>query len=124
MFVFFFFSTQEYCSCRFLNIIQKVTKSRLHFEGMGVWIRNMFGRLLLGLHISLCSQAQLLLYRSLSHYLLLPWPSLTEGEQNWTHRADHHHQFIHQLTAQYKQLTDTPTLAQDSRLQAQGEAGL
>ncbi|XP_064607184.1 exportin-6-like [Liolophura sinensis] len=69
----------------------------------------------------LSTEAQLLLYRSLSHYLLLPWPSLTEGEQNWTHRADHHHQFIHQLTTQYKQLTDTPTLSQDTQLQGQAK---
>lgn len=67
-------------------------------------------------------QIQLLVYRALSHYLLLPWPNLSETEQDWTNRATYHRDFSCQLTMEYCQLKDTQALIENKTLQQQGES--
>ncbi|GFN87199.1 exportin-6 [Plakobranchus ocellatus] len=60
---------------------------------------------------NLAMEVQLLVYRSLSHYLLLPWPNLSNAQQDWEVRAAHHKSFVSQLTAQYVATAMRPDLA-------------
>ncbi|GAB1610031.1 exportin-6-like isoform X1, partial [Argonauta hians] len=62
-------------------------------------------------------EVQLLLYRALSHYLLLPWPHLSDSEQDWEKRAGYHRDFTRQLTLNYCQLRDTQVLLENKALQ-------
>lgn len=66
-------------------------------------------------------EIQLLVYRALSHYLLLPWPNLSETEQDWTNRATYHRDFSCQLTMEYCQLKDTQALIENKTLQQQAK---
>ena len=69
-------------------------------------------------------QVQQLVYRSLSHYQLLPWPNISDEDQQWHVRSSNHSGFIKQLTAEYRALqTDINTLAEsrDRQLQGNGE---
>ena len=50
---------------------------------------------------SLLLQVQLLVYRSLSHHLLLPWPNVGEKDQNWESRGLEHQHFTAQLAKDY-----------------------
>ena len=61
-----------------------------------------------------------MIYRSLSHYLLLPWPGLSESDQDWSTRASNHGNLIKQLTTSYCHLKDVP-LADNKHLQDEGE---
>ena len=65
-------------------------------------------------------QVQLLVYRSLSHYLLLPWPGMTEKEQDWASRSSHHQTFTARLAKDFIALKDCPSLASSKELQEQG----
>ncbi|XP_076441128.1 exportin-6-like [Babylonia areolata] len=67
-------------------------------------------------------EVQLLLYRSLSHYLLLPWPGLSEKEQDWSSRGSHHQAFTAQLAKDFVALRDCPNLASSKQLQEQAKA--
>ena len=62
---------------------------------------------------------QLLVYRSLSNYLLLPWPAVSEADQQWEARATQHTTFLAKLTHDYLQLRAV-NLSQNSQLQEQG----
>eukprot|EP00106_Octopus_bimaculoides_P006080 XP_014773522.1 PREDICTED: exportin-6-like [Octopus bimaculoides] len=62
-------------------------------------------------------EVQLLLYRALSHYLLLPWPHLSDADQDWEKRAAYHHDFTRQLTLEFCQLRDTQALVENKALQ-------
>lgn len=66
-------------------------------------------------------QVQVLLYRSLSLYLVLPWPNLPDSEQDWLNRAANHSTFVKQLSAQFVQLKDAKQLGENKLLQEQGE---
>lgn len=66
-------------------------------------------------------QVQLLLCRSLSHYLLLPWPNLPENEQNWLDRAAHHRSFVQQLAQQFLSLKGVTAFADNKSLQEEGK---
>lgn len=70
---------------------------------------------------SLTIEVQLLLYRSLSHYLLLPWPGLADSEQDWTTRARHHQTFTAQLTKDYIALKDSAGLTASKTVQEQAK---
>ncbi|XP_071106408.1 exportin-6-like [Haliotis cracherodii] len=70
-----------------------------------------------GVFTSLKQEIQLLMCRSLSHYLLLPWPGLPELEQDWANRASHHQSFIQSLTARYIQVKTMADLADNKVLQ-------
>ena len=63
---------------------------------------------------------QLLVYRSLSHYLLLPWPAVSEADQQWEARAAQHAGFVAKLTHDFLQLR-AANLSQDAQLQQQGQ---
>ncbi|KAL8597658.1 hypothetical protein ACOMHN_031593 [Nucella lapillus] len=67
-------------------------------------------------------EVQLLLYRSLSHYLLLPWPGLNEKEQDWSSRGSHHQTLTSQLAKDFIALKDCPNLASSKQLQEQAKA--
>ncbi|XP_036369999.1 exportin-6-like isoform X2 [Octopus sinensis] len=62
-------------------------------------------------------EVQLLLYRALSHYLLLPWPHLSDTDQDWEKRAAYHRDFTRQLTLEFCQLRDTQALVENKALQ-------
>ncbi|XP_005990741.1 exportin-6 isoform X2 [Latimeria chalumnae] len=49
-------------------------------------------------------EAQVLVCRSLSNVLLLPWPNLPESEQQWPIRSTSHNNLILALTRDYRQL--------------------
>ncbi len=61
-------------------------------------------------------QVQLLVYRSLSNYLLLPWPGLPEDAQQWDARAAHHVTFLKQLFAKFLQLEGSVSALSDNKL--------
>ncbi|ESO82003.1 hypothetical protein LOTGIDRAFT_135499 [Lottia gigantea] len=69
-----------------------------------------------GSYIHLSQNVQHLVYRSLSHYLLLPWLNIAESEQDWEKRAALHQNFVNQLSADYLQLKDTRLLAENKTL--------
>lgn len=66
-------------------------------------------------------QVQLLLCRSLSHYLLLPWPNLPENEQNWSERAANHQSFVQQLAQQFLSLKGVTAFADNKSLQEEAK---
>ncbi|KAK7112089.1 exportin-6-like [Littorina saxatilis] len=72
--------------------------------------------------LGLTIEVQLLVYRSLSHYLLLPWPGLSDKEQDWTSRGTHHQTFAARLAKDYIALKDNPNLATSKELQEQAKA--
>ncbi|KAG5831910.1 hypothetical protein ANANG_G00285420 [Anguilla anguilla] len=55
-------------------------------------------------HILSPPSAQVLVCRSLSNMLLLPWPNLPEGEQQWPTRSSSHASLLAALTRQYRLL--------------------
>lgn len=67
-------------------------------------------------------EVQLLLYRSLSHYLLLPWPGILEKEQDWSSRGSHHQTFTSQLAKDFIALKDCPDLASSKDLQERAKS--
>ncbi|KAL5018253.1 hypothetical protein ScPMuIL_003975 [Solemya velum] len=64
-------------------------------------------------------EVQVLLYRSLSLYLVLPWPNIPDSEQDWVNRAANHSTFVKQLSSQITQLKDAKLLADNKSLQEQ-----
>ncbi|XP_053382051.1 exportin-6-like [Mercenaria mercenaria] len=60
---------------------------------------------------------QVLLYRSLSLHLLLPWNNVPDSEQDWSNRASTHQSFCHQMAAPYFQLKDTSSLINNKTAQ-------
>ncbi|CAL1529210.1 unnamed protein product [Lymnaea stagnalis] len=70
---------------------------------------------------SLAQEVQLLIYRSLSHYLLLPWPNVGAQEQDWENRANLHKTLVAQLTAQFVALGNLPELATSKSTQEQAK---
>ncbi|XP_074647944.1 exportin-6-like [Tubulanus polymorphus] len=74
-----------------------------------------------GYYSSFSNDIQLLIYKSLANYLILPWPNLLDTEQDWLDRANHHEGFIKQLTQQYRQLKSSPGLPDDKTLQEQAK---
>ena len=65
------------------------------------------------------NEVQLLMWRSLSHYLLLPWQGIQDSEQQWESRATSHQSFILGLFQDYQQLRNVPGLAENPALQEQ-----
>ncbi|XP_052267006.1 exportin-6-like [Dreissena polymorpha] len=63
-----------------------------------------------GVYRGCIQEIQLLLYRSLSLYLLLPWNNVPDAEQDWASRASHHQTFCHQMAAPLLHLKDTSML--------------
>ncbi|XP_051487857.1 exportin-6 isoform X5 [Apus apus] len=57
-------------------------------------------------------KAQVLVCRALSNILLLPWPNLPEGEQQWAVRSTNHASLISALTREYHQLKSNTILPQ------------
>ncbi|XP_013401009.1 exportin-6-like [Lingula anatina] len=84
-------------------------------------IQTLYNKASQGSCADLTTEVQLLLYRALSNHLLLPWPNLAEGDQDWQSRAAHHETFIKQLTTQYQQLKTMESLAQSKSLQDQAK---
>ncbi|KAK3797258.1 hypothetical protein RRG08_030482 [Elysia crispata] len=70
---------------------------------------------------NLVMEVQLLVYRSLSHYLLLPWPNLNSSQQDWEVRAAHHKSFISQLTGQFVAVAMRPDLATSKSTQEEAK---
>lgn len=50
---------------------------------------------------SLSMEIQLLVYRSLSNALILPWPNVSDTNQNWTDRASHHLVYVQQIAKNF-----------------------
>ena len=65
-------------------------------------------------------QTQLLLYRSLSNYLLLAWPNVSDAKQKWPQRSSSHLTFISKITADFCQLRHS-RLSDNKHLQEHGE---
>ena len=66
------------------------------------------------------AQIQLLVYRALSHYLLLPWTGATDAEQLWESRAAFHAAFLAKFTQEFLNLKAVQNFAQNKQLQEQG----
>lgn len=66
-------------------------------------------------------ETQLLLYRALSNILILPLFNVSESEQQWSVRSEHHVNFVKRLTASYQQIKDTPNYADNKVLQEQAK---
>ncbi|CAH1795674.1 unnamed protein product [Owenia fusiformis] len=82
-------------------------------------IQHLYTSVSQGLCEPMSQEVQLLVYRSLSNYLLLPWPNMSEAGQNWPDRSANHSSFIKQLTSAYRQLKDTNSLANSKTLQTE-----
>lgn len=66
-------------------------------------------------------QVQLLVYRALSHSLILPWPNIPDSEQNWSSRGMDHQAFVRQLARHFLQLKDTRALAANKGMMEEGK---
>ncbi|KAG9349889.1 hypothetical protein JZ751_026242 [Albula glossodonta] len=67
-------------------------------------VRNLFNLVTCGSARKLHPEAQVLVCRALSNMLLLPWPNLTENEQQWHNRSSSHASLMAALTRQYRLL--------------------
>ncbi|KAM4631697.1 exportin-6 isoform 1-T1 [Discoglossus pictus] len=63
-------------------------------------------------------EAQVLLCRALSNVLLLPWPNVPEGEQQWGERSSHHTNLLSALTRDYRQLKGSSPPQRKGQLEA------
>lgn len=85
-------------------------------------IQSMFQMASQGGYDHLSYEVQLLLYRALSNCLLLAWPNLPDGEQEWGSRAAHHVTFVSQLSRNFIQLKPrVSTLAANKPLQEEAK---
>ncbi|XP_071128890.1 exportin-6-like [Mytilus edulis] len=60
-------------------------------------IQNLLSSVTQGALDSLTTEVQLLVYRSMSNALILPWPNESDAGQNWTERASHHQIYVQQI---------------------------
>ncbi|KAE8579138.1 hypothetical protein XENTR_v10023922 [Xenopus tropicalis] len=63
-------------------------------------------------------EAQVLLCRALSNVLLLPWPNVPEGEQQWGERSSHHANLLNALTRDYRLLKGSSPPQRKGQLEA------
>ncbi|XP_063286605.1 exportin-6 isoform X1 [Pelobates fuscus] len=63
-------------------------------------------------------EAQVLLCRALSNVLLLPWPNVTETEQQWAERSNHHTNLLSALTREYRLLKGSAPPARKGQIEA------
>ncbi|KAJ8250881.1 hypothetical protein GJAV_G00214310 [Gymnothorax javanicus] len=75
-------------------------------------VQNLFSLITDSLGRQLPPEAQVLVCRSLSNMLLLPWPNLPESEQQWATRSSSHASLLAALTRHYRQLRPSPGLQQ------------
>ncbi|ETE70193.1 Exportin-6 [Ophiophagus hannah] len=75
-------------------------------------MQKMFNRITDSSAQRLSDKAQILLCRSLSNILLLPWPNLPEAEQQWAIRSTNHASLISALTRDYRSLKSSAILPQ------------
>ncbi|KAI0232540.1 Exportin-6-A, partial [Lamellibrachia satsuma] len=66
-------------------------------------------------------EVQLLVYRSLSNYLLLGWLCCSDAQQEWSVRAASHQSFVKQLTLVLCQLRHVAHLADNKALQEEAK---
>lgn len=69
-----------------------------------------------GAYVELTMEVQLLVYRALSHSLILPWPNVADADQNWTSRAEDHQAFVRQIARHFLQLSNPRALAANKGL--------
>ncbi len=65
-------------------------------------------------------QAYIMVYRTLTAMLVLPWPETTHPAQRWDARAQELTKLVGGATKFFQQLQRTPNWSEDSRLQSQG----
>uniref|UniRef100_A0A8C5SED7 Exportin 6 n=1 Tax=Laticauda laticaudata TaxID=8630 RepID=A0A8C5SED7_LATLA len=75
-------------------------------------MQKMFNRITDSSAQRLSDKAQILLCRSLSNILLLPWPNLPEAEQQWAIRSTNYASLISALTRDYRSLKSSAILPQ------------
>ncbi|KAG8433210.1 hypothetical protein GDO86_017484 [Hymenochirus boettgeri] len=63
-------------------------------------------------------EAQVLLSRALSNVLLLPWPNVPEGDQQWGERSSHHANLLNALTREYRLLKGSSPPHRKGQLEA------
>ncbi|XP_005096518.1 exportin-6 [Aplysia californica] len=84
-------------------------------------VLSLYDNAIQGLYQALSVQVQLLVYRSLSHYLVLPWPLPVSGNQDWDKRAEHHKLLVSRLTAKFTAMAATPEFAASPAAQEQAK---
>ncbi|XP_029431964.1 exportin-6 isoform X3 [Rhinatrema bivittatum] len=67
-------------------------------------VQRIFNRITDGSAQRLPDEAQVLVCRALSNVLLLPWPNLSENEQQWPERSTNHTNLIAALTRDFRHL--------------------
>lgn len=70
-----------------------------------------------GVLAALPHQTQLLVFRGLSSALVLPWPEVSDSEQQWEVRISEHNKLLHGLSWQFCQIPHTHGFANDAALQ-------
>ncbi|XP_058012882.1 exportin-6 isoform X2 [Ahaetulla prasina] len=75
-------------------------------------VQKMFNRITDSSAQRLSDKAQILLCRSLSNILLLPWPNLPDAEQQWAIRSTNHASLVSALTRDYRSLKSSAILPQ------------
>ncbi|KAK3089908.1 hypothetical protein FSP39_007563 [Pinctada imbricata] len=84
-------------------------------------VQTMFNNASQGVYGELSTEVQLLVYRSLSNSLILPWPNLSDPDQDWTSRSSHHLTFVQKLAQYFLQLKNTAALTENKALQAEAK---
>ncbi|XP_048575902.1 exportin-6 isoform X2 [Nematostella vectensis] len=69
-------------------------------------------------------EIQVLVFRSLSNALVLPWPYVSGNEQQWEMRSQNHLSLIKGLTSRYKEMTSSPGFSTSKELQQAAKPSL
>ncbi|EDO42656.1 predicted protein [Nematostella vectensis] len=69
-------------------------------------------------------EIQVLVFRSLSNALVLPWPYVSGNEQQWEMRSQNHLSLIKSLTSRYKEMTSSPGFSTSKELQQAAKPSL
>lgn len=67
-------------------------------------------------------ETQLLAYRSLGNILLLPWPNVSDADQEWVKRSEHYEVFILSLSLTLKRICSTTGFSDHKEIQDQAKS--
>ncbi|KAL4240326.1 Exportin-6 [Mactra antiquata] len=99
------------------SLLSLVTTVRPNFLLEIPCVQKLYNSATQGVFAKVNIEVQVLLYRSLSLYLLLPWNNVPDSAQDWMNRARTHQSFCHQMAASYIQLKDTSSLINNKTAQ-------
>ncbi|XP_067127336.1 exportin-6 [Centruroides vittatus] len=71
--------------------------------------------------LNLPLESQKLVHRSISNILLLPWPNVSNDEQQWESRYSRFEEFVKSITSSFRQIQHAPNFSIDKYVQEQAK---